>query len=191
MVGAPCQPEAVHGNGGDGIIGNLKLDAGVDGPSLIFRHSEDGAGNQLLQLALGDRHRPAAVHVRQLRVVLGGLGGDGEGGVARPDGDLIILPHHHGDGAFRQTADNIAEQLGGQNALTRVGDLRFNVIGDGSLHIITCQAQAHFGLAEDALDDCEAALLCHGASRDIQAGNQHTFFTGETHGLHPFLCKLR
>ena len=190
MVGPPGQSEAVHGNSGDGIVGYFKLDAGVDGPALIFRYGKNGAGNQLLQLTLGDGHRPPAVDIRQLRIILGGFGGDGEGGVACPDGDLVVLPNHHGDRPLRQTADNVAEKLSWQNTLAGVGHIRFDIIGNGGLHIISGKTQSHLCLAENTLDNAEAALLRHGASGDIQACNQHTFFTGKAHGLHPFLCKL-
>ena len=129
----------------------------------------------------------AVVDIRQLRVILGGFSGDGEGGIAGPDGDLVGLVHHYGDGTLRKAPDDIAEKLGREDAVAGVGDLRVDVIGDGGFHIVAGEAQAHAGPAEDALDDGKAAFLSHSPSRDIQARDQHAFFTSKTHSQVPFL----
>ena len=189
MEGPPGQTEAVHGNGGDGIVGDLEFDAGMNGPALIFGHGKDGAGDQILQFLLGKLHGTAAVDVGQLGVILGRLGGDGEGSVTGADGDFVILPHHHGDGTFRQAADDIAEELGRQNALAGVGNVGVDVVSDGGFHIITRQTQSDFRPAQDAFDDGKAALLSHRSASDIQSCYQHAFFTGKAHSQVPFLFK--
>ena len=191
MIGAPGQPEAVHGYRGDGIIGHLEFYAGVDGPTLIFGHGKNGAGNQILQLALRQHHRTAAVYVRQLRVILGGFGGNGERGIACPNGNLVILAYHHGHRAFRQSADDVAEELGREDALAGIGHIRFDIIGNGGFHIVAGKAQPYLGTAQNTLDDGKTALLSDGSSGDIQSRNQHTFFTGKTHGQHPFLLSIQ
>ena len=187
VVAAAGQAEAVHGHGGDSLLGDLKLDAGVDGPGLVLGHGEDGAGDQLLQLALGNPDGPAGVHVRQLRVIIGALGGDGEGGVACPDGHLVILVHHHGDGTLGESSDDVTEELGREDALAGVGHLGLHVVGDGGFHVIAGEAQTVSRPAEDTLDDGKAALGGHGAARNVQTLNQHIFFTGKTHTQFPFL----
>ena len=176
MEGAPGKPEPVHGHGGDGVIRYFKFHAGVDWPSLIFADSENGAGNQLLQLVLRDIDFPAVAHIRQLRIILGGLGGNGKGSVP-----FVVLVHHHGHRSLRQTADDIAEQLRREDALTHVGHVRVDFIGNGCFHIITGQAQSLSGLAEDSFDDGQAALLGDGTTRNVQSRDQHVFFTGKTH----------
>ena len=181
VEGAPGKPEPVHGYGGDGVIRYLKFHTGVNGTPLIFADSENGAGNQLLQLVLGNINFPSIAHVRQLRIILGGLGGNGKGSVPCPDGDFIVLVHHHGHRSLRQTADDIAEQLRREDALTHVGHVRVDFIGNGGFHIITGQAQSLSGLAEDSFDDGQTALLGDGTTRNVQSRDQHIFFTGKTH----------
>ena len=191
VEGAPGQTKAVHGDGGDGIPGDLELDAGVNGSALILRHGKNGAGDQVFQLTLGDQHRTAVVDIRQLGVVLGSLRGDGEGGVAGADGDLVCLIHHHGDRSLRQAADNVAEEPGRENAPAGIGNLGLDVIGDSGFHIIACETQTVARDAEDALDHSQIAFLGHSAACNVQTLNQQIFFTGKTHGGHPFLLKIK
>ena len=141
MVGPSCQAEAVHRHGGDGIGSDLEFHAVVDGPGLVVRHGEDGAGNQLLQLVLGDADGMAGAHVRQIRVFIGGFGADGEGGVAGTDGHPEIVVHHHGDAALGQAADDVAEELGRENALPVIGHVGGDLVGDGGFHIIAGEGQ--------------------------------------------------
>ena len=51
VPGAAGQPEAVHGDHGDGILRDLHQAAGLDGAGLIFGHGEDRAGDHGLQRA--------------------------------------------------------------------------------------------------------------------------------------------
>ena len=159
----------------------------MDGTTLILRHGEDGAADHLLQLPLGDGHRPAGIHVGQLRVVVAVLRGDGEGGKARTDGHLVGLVHHHGDGPLGQPPDDVAEELGREDALAGIGDLGLDFVGNGGFHIIARQTNSQTRLAENPFDDGEAALLGHGAAGDIQALHQTVFFTGKSHSPFPFL----
>ena len=133
---------------------------------------------------------PSVAHIRQLRIILGGLGGNGKGSIARPDGDLIILVHHHGHQPLRQAADNVAEQLCREDALPHVGHVRIDLIGDGGFHIITGEAQSLSGLAEDSFNDGKTALLGDSTSCDVQSRDQHIFFTGKTHSQNPFFLIL-
>ena len=190
MPGPAGQTEAIHSDGGDGGIGDLELHAGVDGAALIFRNGKQGAGNQLLQPVLGDPDGSALIHIGQLGVILGRFGGNGEGGVAGTDGDLEAVVHHHGDGAFRQTADDIAEELGRQDAVAGVGDFSFDLISNGSFHIIAGEGQVVTGPAQNTFDDGKAALGSNGPAGNIQALDQHAFFTGKTHSFFPFLIKI-
>ena len=190
VVGSPCQPEAVHGHGGDGIVGNLKLDAVVDGPGLVIRHGEDGAGDQLLQLILGDADGVAGADVGKVGVFVGRFCADGEGSVAGADGDLEVVVHHHGDGAFGQAADDVAEELG-QDALTAVADIGIDVIGDGGFHIVAGEGQTGTGPAEDTLDGAEGALLGHRPGGNVQSLKEGIFFTGKTHGGSPSFVRIK
>ena len=189
MPGAPGKTEAVYGDGGDPILLHLELDTGMDGAALIFGDGKDGAADQLLQLALGDPDGTAGVDVGQFGLIFGRLGGDGKGSVAGTDGDLEAVVHHHGDGTLRQTADNVAEEPGGEDAFAGVGDLRFDLVGNGGFHIIAGQVQTHTCLAEDTLDDGKTALLSNSPACNIQALDQHAFFTGKTHSQFPFVVK--
>ena len=191
VEGAPGQTESVHGDGGDGIPGDLELDAGVNGSALILRHGKNGAGDQVFQLSLRDQHRTAVVDIRQLGVVLCGFRGDGKGGIAGADGYLIALVHHHGDRPLRQTADDIPEEPCRENAPAGIGNLGLDVIGDGGFHIIAGEAQTVARDAEDTLDHRQIAFLGHSAACNVQTLNQQVFFTGKTHGGHPFLLKIK
>ena len=191
MEGPAGQTEAVHGDGGNSGILHLEFHTGMDGPALIFGHGEDGSADQLLQSVLGHINGAAHIDVGQFGVILGVLGGDGEGGVAGADRHLIALVHHNGDGAFRQTADDVAEELGGQDAHTGVGNLGVDGVGNGGFHIVARQAQVHAGAAEDALDDGKTALLSHRPGGNVQAGQEHAFFTGKAHRDSSFLDYLQ
>ena len=92
---------------------------------------------------------------------------------------------------FGKSADDIAEELGGQDALAGVGDLSFYIIGNSGFHVIAGEADAQTCLAQDTFDGGQTALLGDGAACNVQALNQHTFFTGKTHIQFPFLVKNR
>ena len=191
METAAGQTEAVHGDGGDGGIGDLKLDTGMDGAALIFTDGKNRAGDQFLQLVLRDADGSAGVDIGQIGVIVSTLSGNGEGCVACTDGHLVALVHHNGDGAFGQAADNVAKELSGQDALAGVGDLSFHIIGNRGFHVIAGEADAQTCLAQDTFDGGQTALLGDGAACNVQALNQHTFFTGKTHIQFPFLVKNR
>ena len=187
MVGPSCQTEAVHCHGGYGGIGNLKFHAVVDGPGLIVGHGENGAGNQLLQLVLGNQNGPAVVHVGQFRIILGAFGGNGKGGKARPDGHLILgFLHHHGDGALRHTPDNVAKETGRQNAGARLHHIGVNIAGNAGFHIVAGERNTVTCLAENAFNQAQAALYGHCPGGYIESLQQCVFFTGKAHGKLPF-----
>ena len=187
VVGPTGQTEAVHGYGGDGGIGYLKFYAVVDRPGLVVGHGKDGSGDQLLELALGDLNGAAVVDVRQLRIVLGVFGRNGEGGEAGPDGDLEGRVNHHGDRPFRQAADNVAEELGRQDALAGFFDVGIDLIGNAGLHIITGEENTVSGSAQNALDQAQRAFDRYGTGRDIESLKQLIFFTGKAHARSSFL----
>ena len=152
MIGPPGQPEAVHGNGGDGGIGHLEFDTVVNGPGLVVGNGKDGAGNQLFELILGDLNGAAVVDIGKLGVILRVLGGDGKGGKACPDGHLERGVHHHGHRTLRQSADDIAKELGRQNTGAGLHHIGIDIIGDAGFHIIAGEGNALTGLAEDAFN---------------------------------------
>ena len=127
--------------------------------------------------------------IRQFRIIFGRFGRDGEGSITCPDGNLIVVADNHSHRAFRQTADNITKELGRQNALAGISHFGFNFISNGGFHVVAGKAEAHSGLAEDTFDDGKAALLSDGTARNVQALNQHAFFTGKAHSQIPFLYK--
>ena len=163
----------------------------MDGAGLILGHGEDGAADEGFQGVLGDADAAALAHIGQVGVIVGVFGGDGEGCEAGADGHLVGLVHHHGDRALGQPADDVAEELGGEDADAGIGDFRGDLIGDGGFHVVAGEAQHMTGPAEDALDDGEAGLLSHGAGGDIQSLNQHAFFTGKTHRQTPSLFLMK
>ena len=187
VIGPPGQTEAVHGNGGHRGIGYLEFYAVVDRPGLIVGHREDGSGNQLLQPVLGNLDRPSVIDVGQLGVILGIFRGNGKGGEARPDGYLEGRIHHNGNRPFRQTADNVAEEFGGQDTFAGFSYIGFNIIGDAGLHIITCEGNTVSGSAQDALDQAQRAFDRYGTGRDIESLKQLIFFTGKAHARSSFL----
>ena len=140
MVSPAGQTETVHGHGGDGIVGDLKLHAGVDGASLIFGHGKQGAADQFPELVLRNTDGTAGVDIGQLWVILSAFGGDGKGSVTGTDGHLEVIVHNYGDRAFRQPADNVTEELGRQDALAGVGDFGVDGIGNGGFHIVAGEA---------------------------------------------------
>ncbi len=171
--------QEVGGNHGDLVdVGHRYI------PAQQLRHGEDGAGDQLLQLILGDADGVAGADVGQVGVFVGGFGADGEGSVAGADGDLEVVVHHHGDGAFGQAADDVAEELG-QDAFAAVADIGIDVIGDGGFHIVAGEGQTGTRPAEDTLDGAEGALLGHRPGGNVQSLKEGIFFTGKTHGGSP------
>ena len=173
MVGPPGQPEAVHGHGGNGGIGDLKFDTVMDGPGLIVGHGENGAGDQLLQLVLRDQDGPAVIDIGKLRVVLRVFRGNIEGGKAGTDGDLVAaFVHHHGDGALRQPPDNVSEELGGKDAGAGLHHIGIDVVGNAGFHIVAGERNAHTGLAEDPFDQAQTAFDSYGSGGNIQALQQ-------------------
>ena len=187
MPGAAGQAEAVHSDGGNGIFLHFKFDTGMDGAALVLGHGKNGAADQLLQLVLRDLDGTAGVDVGQLGIVLGGLGGDGKGGVTGPDGHLVVVIHHDGDGTLRQAADNITKEAGRQDALTGFGHISLQGVGDAGFHIVAGEAHAVAGPAQDAFDHSQAALLSDRPAGNCQARGQHIFFTGKTHTRGSFL----
>ena len=185
MPGAAGQTETVHGDGRNGVVSHFELDAGMDGTALILGDGKNGAGDQLLQSGLGDLDGLALIDVGQVGVILGTFSGNVERCVAGTDGDLVVVVDNDGDRALGQAADDIAKELGRQDALTGIGDFGVDLVGDGSLHIVAGQMQAVTGLAQDAFDDRQAALLSNRSACDIQALNQHAFFTGKAHSSSP------
>ena len=121
VPGAAGQPEAVHGDHGDGILRDLHQAAGLDGAGLIFGHGEDRAGDHGLQRGLRHGHAALAVDVRQLGIVLGIHGRDLEEGRARTDGDLLLVVDGDGDHFVRQLPDDIKEQASGHGSGRRRG----------------------------------------------------------------------
>ena len=182
MVSPACQTEAVHRNGGNGLVFHFKTNAGVDGTGLIFRNGEDGAGDQALQGILRDLNAATLAHVGQFGVIIGRFCRNGKGCKTCTDGNLVAFVHHHSDRTLGQTADDITKQLGRQNALAGIGDFRRDLIGDGSFHVVTGQTQTHSSPAENAFNHRQAGLLSHRTAGNIQSGNQNIFFTGKTHG---------
>ena len=190
MEGAAGKSKTIHCDGRDGIVSDLELDAGVDGTALIFRNRKDGAGDQLLQRVLGDFDGTAGVDVGQVRVILGALGRNGEGCIACPDGDLVIVVNHNGDRTFGELTDDIAKELGRQDAGTGIGNVCFHAVSDGGFHIVAGEGQVIACVAEDTLDNAEGTLLGDCSACNIQALNQHAFFTGKAHISFPFLKNI-
>ena len=188
MIGAPCQPEAIHRHSSDGIIGDLELHAVVDGACLIVRHGEDGAGDKLFEFVLRNADGVAAADIRQVGVFVGGFCADGKGGVAGADGHMVLLVHHNGDGSFGQAANDVTEQLG-EDALALVGDIGGNLIGNGSFHIVAGKGDAAASLTENTLDGRQGAFLRHSAPGNVQPLQKQTFFTGKSHIAVPFYVK--
>ena len=180
------QTETVNSNGRNHAFIYFKPDASVNGPALVIGNRENGAGNQILQRALGNIDAAAVAHIGQFRIIIGRLGGNGERRVTGPDGDLKIVIHHHGYRAFRHTADNITEELCRQYAGAGIGNLAVDKISNSGLHIIAGEAQTGTGFAKNTLDHRQAALLSNGTAGNIQALEKLTFFTGETHTLRSF-----
>ena len=183
---AASQTETVHSDGGNRAFLHFELDTGVDGTALIFRNRKNGAGDHLLQRSLGDMNSTAVIHLGQLRIILSAFCADGKGSISAADGNLKAFVHHHSHRPLGQTANDITKKSGRENAGTGFGDLCINMIGNGSFHIVAGELQIIFCIAENTFQNGQAALLSYGSACNIQALNQHTFFTGKTHIHFPF-----
>ena len=181
MKGTAGKAEAVHRNGRNSSIFHLELNTGVNGSALIFGNGKNRSVDQLLEGSLGDPHTSAASNLRQLRIVLCRLSGNGEGGVAGTDGDLIIFIHYHSYRTLRQTADNIAKQLSRNHTFAGFCYLCLDFINNCSFHIIAGQAQTTACSAQNTLNGRKTALLGNSSAGDIQTGYKHIFFTGKAH----------
>lgn len=74
---AQRQPVAVDGDDRNRGILNLKQAAGMDGAGLIFADGKAGAADHGFQLVLRQADPLVGLDLRQLRVILGGHGRDG------------------------------------------------------------------------------------------------------------------
>ena len=191
VPGAAGQPEAVHGDHGDGILRDLHQAAGLDGAGLIFGHGEDRAGDHGLQRGLRHGHAALAVDVRQLGIVLGIHGRDLEEGRACTDGDLLLVVDGDGDHLIRQLPDDIKEQASGHDARACLLDLGTDVDGDARFQIVARELQRDARPEKHALETGNGALLCDGAARNGQGRDQQRFFTGKLHNNTRFLYLRR
>lgn len=113
----------------------------MDGAGLVLADGEDGAADHLLELALGHGDTLFGVHVRQIWVVLGVRGRDGEGGDAAADGYLIIVVHGDLDHIVRQLPDDIEEEAGREDIGAGLLNLGGYGDGDAGLQIVARQHQ--------------------------------------------------
>ena len=190
VTGSPGQTVAVHRHHGHHIVLHLEQAARMDGAALVFGHGKNRTGNHFPQLSLGHLYATAALHVRQLRVILGIGGGKGEAGEPRFNGNLEILVHGDGHGPLRQTADDIEKQPGRHNAGAGLPDIRVHGHGNGGFQVVAGQLQTvDSGPAENTLDGGQGAFRGHGAAGYGDGRNQGTFFTGKSHRARSFAIK--
>ena len=152
MIGTTCQPETVHSNSRNGVFFHFKLYTGVNGTALIFGNGKNCAVDQVFHRHLGNTNALSVANVRQFRIIVGRFCGNGKGSITCANGNLIIFVNNNGNQTFRQSADNIAKQLCRQYAFAHIGNLCIDQIGDGGLHIVTGEAQAVSGSAQNTFN---------------------------------------
>ena len=182
------QTEAVYGHHGQALLVDLKEGAGVDGTGLVGGNGEAGLVDHGLQGPLLDSHRVLVVHLRQLRVVLGGQAHDLEAGVAAGQAHHIFLIRRKHHQIVRQLPDDLTEQAGVEDDAALLVNLGLKGGADTGLHIVARHGQPVAALHQNALQCWDGAFGGHGTGHGIDGALQQRFFAGETeHILIPFL----
>ena len=160
----------------------------MDGTGLVGGNGEAGLVDHGLQGPLLDGHRVLVVHLRQLRVVLGGQAHDLEAGVAAGQAHHIFLIRRKHHQIVRQLPDDLTEQAGVEDDAAFLVDLGLKGGADAGLHIVARHGQPVAALHQNALQRRDGAFGGHGTGHGIDGALQQRFFAGETeHILLPFL----
>lgn len=159
----------------------------MDGTGLIFADGEARAADHGLELALRQVDALFGVDLRQLRIVFGRHGRNGEGGDPAADGDLEVFVDRDGDRIVRQLADDIEEESRRHDARAGLLDVRVNGDGDARLEIITGKRQLDTCADIDSLERRNGALLCDGTGGDGDGADQRIFSQVNFIWIPPFL----
>ena len=181
------QAEAVHADHGETVLLNFEEGAGVDGPGLVGGDGKGGLGDHGAENPLLNPHGVLVLHLRQLRVVLGGEGGDVVGRVAAGEPDVQILVGGEDHHIVRQAADDLPEEPGGEDQRALLRDIGLQVGADAGVHIVAGDREAAARLEQDALQGGDGALGGYRPGGRGHGGLQKDFFTGEFHIWRSFL----
>ena len=164
----------------------------MDGAALVGGHGEAGLVDHGLQGTLSDVHGKLVIHLRQLRIVVGGQTGQLEAGVPADQLDHIFLIGGENHDIVGQTADHLAEQTGIQDDAPLLMDLGRDGGADTGLHIVAGQRQLGVALQQHTLQRGDGAFGSHGAGYGTDGLLQQRFFAGKFQHLvfNPF-CKLQ
>ena len=166
------QTEAVYGHHGQALLVDLEEGAGVDGTGLVGGDGEAGLVDHGLQGPLLDSHRVLVVHLRQLRVVLGGQAHDLEAGVAAGQAHHIFLIRRKHHQIVRQLPDDLTEQAGVEDDAALLVNLSLEGRADTGLHIVARHGQPVAALYQNALQCGDGAFCGHGTGHGIDGALQ-------------------
>ena len=132
---------------------------------ITLRDRKQGLPDHAVQHLLRHLGVIAVLNGRQLGVFDGGDAHDREFRLARENDRVELVVHPHLDCVLRQTAHNVAEQLGGQHQLARGFDLCGDFGRDAQLHVVARQKQrARPRAQKDALQSAEGGFCADGAA---------------------------
>ena len=151
----------------------------MDGAALVGGHGEGGLADHGLQGLLLQGDAVLVVHLRQLRIVVGGQTQNVEAGVAAAEMHHVLLIGGKDDDIVRHLADDIAEQPGIEDDAALLPDLRLEGGADTGLGVVAGQGQLTASLQQKALQRGNGAFGGHGAAGGGDRRLQQRFFTGE------------
>ena len=118
----------------------------MNGTALVGGNGKGRLTDHSLQHPLLQRHRVLVVHLRQLRIVVGGQAQNLKAGVAAGQADHQLFIGGKNDHIIRHAADDVAEQAGIQYDAARLADIRLHSGADAGLGVIAGQLQHVVGL---------------------------------------------
>ena len=139
---------------------------------LVGGDGEAGLVDHGLQGPLLDSHRVLVVHLRQLRVVLGGQAHDLEAGVAAGQAHHIFLIRRKHHQIVRQLPDDLTEQAGVEDDAALLVNLSLEGRADTGLHIVARHGQPVAALYQNALQCGDGAFCGHGTGHGIDGALQ-------------------
>ena len=159
----------------------------MDGAALVGGHGEAGLVDHGLQGTLSDVHGELVIHLRQLRIVVGGQAQNLKAGVAagQMDGQIFIRRKH--DHIVRHFPDHLAEQPGAEDDAAWGLDLGVHDGADAGLHVVAGQGQGIAPLQQDPLQGRNGAFGGYRPGGGVDGALQQRLFTGKSKHKDAFL----
>ena len=189
MFFSQSQPEAVHADDGEAVVIDFKKGAGMDGPDLVGGDGTGGVGDHGAECALRQADGVLVLHLRQLRIVVGGQSHDVVSRVAAGQLDVQVFVTAEGDHIVREPAQNLAEQTGGKDQLPGFRDVGIQGGADAGLHVIAGDGQPGLRLEQQSLQGGNGAFGGDRSGGNAGGGLEKNFFTGKFHVRFSFLSR--